>query len=107
MTNKMKNIVVEYVESLYLKSFKDYIKELQDTLNNIPEEYQDSAVITMVAEGEEDAYISGEIKYSRPETQDERDTREAKAEQARKNLEAYELNELERLRRKYAPSSSV
>ncbi len=107
MPNKMKTIVVEYVESVYLKSLATYIKELQDTLNNIPEEYQDSALISIVAEGEEDAYIAGEISYKRQETDDERDVREAKEESARKRLEEYELKEFERLHKKYSPKSPL
>lgn len=83
------------------------IARLQEVLAGIPEEYRDSADMDVSAYDEYgSSYVSVEITYRRPETDQEMEAREFREEAYRKASCERDLAEFERLKAKFAKGAA-
>jgi hypothetical protein len=79
----------------------DYIEWLKEKLEEIPEQFRDSAYVNIEAS---ESYGNGRleyyIKYTRPETDNERESRKFKENERVKEQAARDMAELVRLKNK-------
>ena len=86
------------------ESLPDFIRWMQAKLEEIPEEYRQSAKIE-VRKYDEEGCAEYVIRYTRPETEQEIKARDAEIEAMKRRREADERKQLERLKRKYEAQS--
>lgn len=76
----------------------DFIGWFNEKISLIPEEFRDSSTIDISSPYD---YVSIEIYYKRPETEEEIKEREFKAQKIAEIEKFMELNKLEQLKKKY------
>lgn len=76
------------------------IKQLQDALESIPKEFQESAVLRISASGDYVHVFAG-VNYYRPETDEEFTERQSWLDSLKENDEERERREFERLKEKF------
>jgi hypothetical protein len=84
------------------QSLAGFQSELQNCVNTVPEKYRDKTKIEFDVEDEYGSpYLYAEITYSRQETPEEVETREAKELEEAREREAKERATFEYLRKKF------
>ena len=102
--NNSRTITSSFECSEAPESLPDFIRRMQAKLEEIPEEYRQSAKIE-VREHDDLGRAEYVIKYTRPETEQEIKARDAEIEAMKRRRERNEREQLARLKRKYEVQS--
>lgn len=104
MTKKLIDRTAYQFDSVYRRPVEEFISDLRDAVESIPEARRSTAFVTI--DTESDPYgdgdcVCGEVQYTDLETDAEETRRETQEAALRAQMEAYERRQFEALAKKF------